>query len=150
MWTLAASFSVQFQQIGESLYHDTRHMLEMLDLKGNTVEPIEIEQVQAWILLTIYEFTRSCYRRGWMRAGHAFRLVQFMKLYELDIVASNTADWVEVETKRRTFWMAYCMDRFASIRNGCPLTLSEHVVGFCPSYSLLFSCLTTEAQKVWE
>lgn len=105
-------------------------MLEILEVKDTKVDFIEIERVQAWILLTIYEFMRSCYRQGWMRAGRAFRLVQLMRLYEIDTPgnAANNQDWVEVEEKRRAFWMAYCLDRFVSIRNGWPLTLSEQVV----------------------
>lgn len=131
MWTLAASVSAQFQNIGDSLYQDTRRTLEVVESKDTNIESIDIEQVQAWILLTIYEFTRMNYRRGWMSAGHAFRLIQLMRLHEIDVLNNILfqIDWIETEEKRRTFWMAYSLDRFISIRNGWPLTLSEQVVG---------------------
>jgi Fungal specific transcription factor domain len=137
MWTLAASLSAQFQHIRDSLYRDARRMLEALDLKDNELDSIDVEQVQAWILLAIYEFMRTNYRRGWKSAGRAFRLVQLMRLYAVDVPHSPTirqrngsaqADWIETEEKRRTFWMAYILDRFISIRNEWPLTINEQVV----------------------
>lgn len=54
MWTLAASLSTQFQHIRDSLYTGTKQMLEAME------------------------------RRGWMSAGRVFRLVQLMRLYEID------------------------------------------------------------------
>ncbi|KAA6409142.1 MAG: transcriptional regulatory [Lasallia pustulata] len=130
MWTLAASVSAQFQNIGDPLYRDTRQKLEALELKDTSIESIDIEQVQAWILLAIYEFMRTDYRRGWMSAGRAFRLIQLMRLHEID--APNCIpmqiDWIEIEERRRTFWMAYSLDRFISIRNEWPLTLSDSVI----------------------
>lgn len=130
MWALAASVSGHPKNVGESLYRDTRRRLEILELKTIDIESIDIEQVQASILLAIYEFMRSHYRRGWMSAGRAFRLIQLMRLHEIDApdhILMQT-DWIDTEEKRRTFWMAYSLDRFISIRNGWPLTLSEQVV----------------------
>ena len=111
-------------------------MLEALELEDDKMDSIDVEQAQAWILVTIYEFMRTNYRRGWTSAGRSFRLVQLMRLYELDnsdtvpIQQHGTThiDWVETEEKRRTFWMAYSLDRFVSIRDGWPLTLHEQVV----------------------
>ncbi|OKL55498.1 putative Transcription factor [Talaromyces atroroseus] len=122
MWILAASCSRQFQS-----------MLEVLDTKDNEVDGIDIEQVQAWILLVLYEVTNSHSRRGWISAGRAFRLVQLMRLFEIDgsdtmLAQSLTDDWVQLEEKRRTFWMAYLLDRFISVQNGLPLTLNEQVI----------------------
>lgn len=34
-------------------------------------------------------------------------------------------DWTEREERRRTFWMAFCLDRFASIGTGWPMTIDE-------------------------
>ncbi|KAL4972119.1 fungal-specific transcription factor domain-containing protein [Aspergillus desertorum] len=130
MWTLGASFSAQFQQLSQSLYDETRRMLDVLEVRGRETDTIELAHLQACLLLAIYEFMHSYDRRSWMRAGYAFRLVQLMRLFELDnttdVLAPN--DWVEVEEKRRTFWVAFCLDRFLSIRNKWPLTLIEHLI----------------------
>ena len=34
-------------------------------------------------------------------------------------------DWTEREERRRTFWMAYCVDRYASIGTGWPMSVDE-------------------------
>lgn len=34
-------------------------------------------------------------------------------------------DWTEREERRRTFWMAFCEDRYASIGTGWPMTIDE-------------------------
>ena len=130
MWTLAAASSAQCQSVTESLYRDSRRVLEGLETRETKIKSIDIEQVQAWILLAIYEFMRIDFRRGWMSAGRAFRLIQLMRLHEIDMpsITVTPSDWVETEEKRRTFWMAYSLDRFISIRSGWPLTLSEQIV----------------------
>ena len=109
-----------------------------MDLEDETRDSDDIEQAQAWILVTLYELLRMNHRRGWTSAGRACRLVQLMRLYEIDksthgVIRSNgTAqrDWVKTEEKRRTFWMAYSLDRFVCLRNSSPLTLQEQVVRF--------------------
>ena len=130
MWTLAASLSTQFQHIRDSLYTVAKQTLEAIELKSDQVEPLDIEQVQAWVLLTIYEFMRVSYRRGWMSAGRVFRLVQLMRLYEIDEPGTTAPplDCTVSEEKRRTFWIAYLLDRLVSIPRGWPLTLNEQMV----------------------
>ena len=141
MWSLAASVSAQFQHISDSLYHHTRRMLHNVETEATDVEIVDIEQVQAYILVAIYEFMRTDYRRGWMSAGRAFRLIQLMRLHEIDVPSRMPApvEWIEVEERRRTFWMAYSLDRFISIQNGWPLTLSEQVVGFTLLWMLILT-----------
>ncbi|KAE8393611.1 fungal-specific transcription factor domain-containing protein [Aspergillus alliaceus] len=132
MWTVSMAQSAQYDHIRDRLYSETRAMLNALDLEDSAMGVCQIEQVQAWLLLTFYEFSRTNYRRGWITAGRAFRLVQLLQLYDLD--NPNTAkigpgeDFVELEERRRTFWVAYCLDRFVSIGNGSPLTLNEEVI----------------------
>lgn len=67
-----------------------------------------------------------------MSAGRAFRLVQLMRLHEIDSPTKAPvadADLIETEEKRRVFWMAYFLDHLFSMRNNWPITLNEHVVG---------------------
>ncbi|PCH03971.1 Transcription factor [Penicillium occitanis (nom. inval.)] len=95
------------------LYNETRQMLEVLDTRDSDIDGLEIEQVQAWILLVLYEVTRSHSRRD--GTGGI-------------LSPSTTEDWVTLEERRRTFWMAYLLDRFISVQNGLPLTLNEQVI----------------------
>ncbi len=109
-------------------------MLDQLDLSGSDSLLCHIEHVQAWILITFYDFTRANYRRGWLSAGRVFRLIQFLKLYEIDspkpLGLESEEDPVSLEERRRTFWVAYCLDRFISVSEGAPTTLNEEVVCF--------------------
>lgn len=142
MWTLAVSLSSQFQFIRNSLYSEVRQLLEALesDVQSKQADPslysISIEQVQAWILVAIYELTSdTCnYQRGIMSAGRAFRLVQIMRLHEIDKPTTHAnekkaqGDWVDTESKRRTFWLAYTIDRFTGIVDGLHLAFDERHV----------------------
>lgn len=146
MWTLTSALSSQFQVAGRQLYAETRRLLHSLESE----EPhhqISIEQAQAWTLLATYELMCEDYHRGMMSAGRAFRLIQMTRLYELDVPQSpptthlqlrdqrqlgpqlqDQDDWVDVEMKRRTFWLAYTLDRFTSMVDGLHLFFDERMV----------------------
>lgn len=134
MWTLAMSMSSQFESNRELMYRETRQMLEEQELNEDDMNTVPLEQVQAWILITFYEFLRTSYRRAWFSAGRVFRLVQLLKLHEADQTIINpafltgTEDNIIAEEKRRVFWVAYSLDRFTSLHNGLPLTMTEEVV----------------------
>lgn len=96
---------------------------------ANSSTPIEF--AQAWVLLSIYEIMQVTFERGWLSAGRCFRLVQCMKLHEVDMPSKDSDckfSGVETEERRRTFWMAYSLDRFINLVNQMPLTLNEQVV----------------------
>ena len=124
------ALSSQFEASREPLYNETRQMLEGLDMTEDDVGAVRIEQIQAWILVAYYEFARNNFRRGWVSAGRAFRLVQLAKLHEIDSPGNrfDGEDPVLVEERRRTFWVAYCLDRLICMKSQWPLTLVEEVV----------------------
>lgn len=141
MWTLAASFSVHYQNTRESLYRHTRGALDRLDstsTQASSGSTTEVELVQSWLFLAIHELMCVDFRRGWMSAGRAFRLIQLSWLQDPDSTNLNLGqtEWVEMECRRRAFWLAYCLDRFISIRNGSPVTFSEQVNKNKPPYYL--------------
>lgn len=142
MWTLAAALSAQYQHMCDMLYTHTRQTLELLDLRQSSSETVEVQQIQVWLLITMFEFMRINCQRGWVSAGRSFRLVQLARLYEIDLQGGdgpgpsgiNTPDspaqttWINMEERRRTFWCAYILDRLISLRNNSPLTLNEQLV----------------------
>ncbi|PWY78032.1 C6 transcription factor [Aspergillus sclerotioniger CBS 115572] len=138
MWTVAASLSAQFQSLRDRLYSETRRMLDALDLQGPKTEAPGIEQAQAWVLVCIYEYMQLSPLQAWMSTGRCCRLVLGMRLYELDDPNSPVTmareqeavlvDWIGLEEQRRTFWMAYSLDRFISFHNGLPFTLNEQLI----------------------
>ncbi|KAL5000326.1 hypothetical protein BDV10DRAFT_200099 [Aspergillus recurvatus] len=129
MWTLAASLSSQFHYLRDFLQRETRRKLALLE-NGDSSQTFEVEHIQAWILLSTHDFISGHHQRGLLSAGRAFRLIQLVRLYEVDSPSSTVSpgDFVEVETLRRTFWVAYTIDRFISVKNGLPLTLNEQEI----------------------
>ncbi|KEY70389.1 hypothetical protein S7711_09364 [Stachybotrys chartarum IBT 7711] len=128
MWILAASLSSQFQLIRDQLYKEVRQLLDALDMDTAESGKRSLEQVQAWALLSIYEFISDDYQRGLVSAGRAFRLTQLLKLHEVDGGNVTTSDWINTESMRRTFWVVYTIDCFTSINERLPLTFHEHMI----------------------
>jgi len=109
-------------------------MLEGIDLTDDDFRPVQIEQVQSWLLIAFYEFARCGHRRACISAGRAFRLAQMARLHEVDNPDELVdEDPIQKEERRRTFWVAYCLDRLICMSNRAPLTLTEDVVSSCVS-----------------
>lgn len=133
VWTLASLLSAQFRHLQETFYLKTKRSLEFSYLSGEPNNGADTEEIQAWILIAVYESMRTLHRAAWASAGRAFRLVQLMRLHEIDSPTKSPvpdANPSETEEKRRVFWMAYFLDHLLSMRNNWPITLNEHVVRF--------------------
>lgn len=140
MWTMAMAHSSQFEGLHPLLYREVRRMLEAFELAGDGTEsdsfstsilPVPIEHIQVWLLVAFYELARVGHHRASVSAGRAFRLIQLARLHEMDSNGEgleDSEDDVAMEERRRTFWVAYCLDRSIALRNGCPLTLTEELV----------------------
>ena len=70
-----------------------------------------------------------------MSVGRAGRMVLMMGLNRVDGVGLDVKqclppprDWTEREERRRTFWMSYAIDRYASIGTGWPMVIDERDV----------------------
>ncbi|KAJ6191572.1 hypothetical protein N7519_001593 [Penicillium mononematosum] len=134
MWALAAASSAHLQHMRESLYTRVRSGIEALDQDIESSSAACLQAAQAWLLLTHYEFRYMSYRRAWLTAGRAFRIIQLAKLHEIDRLNDVTMNmahpeaWAEAEEKRRTYWLAYCLDRFLNISDEWPLSLHEEAL----------------------
>jgi hypothetical protein len=144
IWTLAASISDDHGHIQTHLYHKARKYLEDSEMKGHGEGIISVAACQAWILVTTYEFKLMYFPRAWMSTGRAVRLAQMMGLHRLDGSGLEVKqclpapkDWIEREERRRTFWMAFCLDRYASIGTGWPMTIEEKDVRGHPSRAIV-------------
>lgn len=125
------ALSSQFETHRDDLYRETKSMLDTLEANEEDMGIVPIEHVQAWLLLAFYEFTRTTFRRGYISAGRAFRLVQLANLHGIDSLDNMPQgdDAILIEERRRTFWVAYCLDRFIGMKGGHePLTLTEEAV----------------------
>ncbi|RAL11873.1 fungal specific transcription factor domain-containing protein [Aspergillus homomorphus CBS 101889] len=138
MWAVAASLSAQFQALRESLYSESRRILDTLDRPDSIATVAGLEQAQAWILIGLYEYMQRSPLQAWMSIGRCCRQVLGMRLYELDDPTNPVTmareqeailvDWIGLEEQRRTFWMAYSLDRFISFHNGLPFTIHGDLI----------------------
>jgi len=134
MWALAAASSAHLQHMRVSLYTRARSKLEALDNDIESTSAASLQAAQAWLLITHYELRYIGYRRAWLTAGRAFRIIQLAKLHEIDRLNEIGVNitlpevWAEAEEKRRTYWLAYCLDRFLNISDEWPLSLQEEAV----------------------
>ncbi|EED18009.1 conserved hypothetical protein [Talaromyces stipitatus ATCC 10500] len=124
MWTLATSLSTQLQHLRESFYQRTCSLLDKFTAQ-DTAAP-QIEYAQACILIVNYDLMKENFRRGWTSAGRCIRVIQLMRLFEIDRSKgrNDREDWIQREEKRRAFWMAYSLDLFISLRGEWPLSLT--------------------------
>ncbi|CAI7662382.1 unnamed protein product [Penicillium glandicola] len=130
MRTLAASMGSQFRAILPMLYAHTSGMLDAWD-RSMPDEAIPIEIVQAQLLLALYRILKEDPRKGWSSAGRCFHLVHRAKLDQIDSPTTRRScqlSEVEIEERRRTFWTAYALDRYANLVHELPLALNDQMI----------------------
>ncbi|KAI9794688.1 MAG: hypothetical protein M1833_007404 [Piccolia ochrophora] len=132
MWSLAASVSNKYANLQEHFYTRARKYIEIDEMRGHGEGTITIAHSQAWSLIANYEFKMMYFPKAWMSTGRAVRLAQMMGLHRLDGMGLDVKqclppprDWTDREERRRTFWIAFCEDRYASIGTGWPMTIDE-------------------------
>lgn len=132
VWTLGASSSPKHAGMVDTLYRRARHYLERDEMHGVGERMINIATVQAWQIVSHYEFKMMYFPRAWLSTGRTSRLALMMGLHRVDGSITDAKqcipppkNWVEKEERRRLFWMAFAGDRYASIGTGWPMTIDE-------------------------
>jgi len=132
MWAHASSVSDKYSAYTEHFYTRARKYAEQDEMRGHGENIITLAHCQCWTLVATYEFRMMYFPRAWMSIGRSNRLAQMMGLHRQDRVGLDVKqtltpprDWTEREERRRTFWMSYCQDRYASIGTGWPMTFDE-------------------------
>ena len=146
MRTIAAAMSAPGAQFCDQLYAETRRLLEDYSSKCTSRETIELDYIQVWLLLGFYELLRVGENQAMLTAARCSRLVLMARLFEIDAPDSdetngpqvlpptsqqelpNDDSFCVVEEKRRTFWLAYCLDCFLYARNEYPPMMQEDMV----------------------
>lgn len=137
IWCHAACVTDKYMSLQKLFYQRARKYMEMDSMKGQGEGMISVAHAQCWILFGSYEFKHMSFPRAWMSAGSSSRLTVMMGLHRVDAASTDTKqslpaprDWIEKEERRRTFWMAFCQDRYASIGTGWPMVFDEKDVGY--------------------
>ncbi|KAH7398074.1 fungal-specific transcription factor domain-containing protein, partial [Cadophora sp. MPI-SDFR-AT-0126] len=145
MWTLAAGISPTHKHLAPLFYLRTRKYAEA-DEAGSRTQYVNIRHAQAWVLIGTYEYKMLMYPKSWLSIGKAVRLCQMLGLHRLDgrglghiQALEKPGDVAEKEERRRTFWMAFAMDRYAAASTGWPVIVDERdILTFLPSSESAF------------
>ncbi|TLS27578.1 hypothetical protein PpBr36_05187 [Pyricularia pennisetigena] len=132
IWTLACSVADKYADLKDLFYQRSRKYIEADYMKGFGEHIICVAHTQTHTLLASYELKMMYFPRAWMSTGAAVRLSQMIGLHRLDGAGLDVKqclppprDWTEREERRRTFWVAFTQDRYASIGTGWPMTIDE-------------------------
>ena len=124
----ALSSDSEQRAYAEKLYEHARYYLDVCERQESGESLANIHVVQACALLTLYEFKRPSFARAWITLARAIRLAKIMGLDKPDGSASIFTNWgmrerpapppsspAEMEERRRTVWVLYIFDAFASL-----------------------------------
>lgn len=134
MRTMAAAMSASSTRFCDQLYAETCDLLQAFVVRRR--DDIAIEYIQAWLLLGHFELFRAGEHQAMLTAGRCCRLVLMARLFQMDHqngvpvadLSDTSCSFSDVEERRRTFWVAYCLDRLLCSRNEYPLTFQEEMV----------------------
>lgn len=150
MFGAAASDEAKLE---EKCYHFSRKYLALAEGDDEAAGFNSINMLQACILVAYYEFRRTSFARAWMSLGRAIRLCKMLGLHRMDFVGHARTEsteshfvlplpeargLIELEERRRTFWVLFTFDAYASVRTGSPMTIQEEEVSI---YHLRQLCL---------
>lgn len=132
MWANAASVSDKYEALQEHFYLRARKYIQQDEMRGHGEPMVTISHAQTWALLCTYEFKMMFFPRAWLSAGRCTRMALMMGLHRMDGTGLDVKqclpppkDWTEREERRRTFWTSFCVDRYASIGTGWPMSIEE-------------------------
>ncbi|KAJ5813643.1 uncharacterized protein N7503_000393 [Penicillium pulvis] len=133
IWCHASLFCDRYYSFHSEFYQRARQYAEVDETTESFGRGIvTLSHCQAWILMSIYELRMVLIPRAWVSIGKACSLSLIIGLNQLDGPSQSVKlcmpppkDWVEGEERRRVFWMAFCIDQYASIATGRPMLINE-------------------------
>ena len=132
MWAHAALSVDKYEDLHEHFYQRARKYAERDEMRGHGETMVTVAHTQMWFLVSAYEFKMTFFPRAWQSTGRATRLAMMLSMHRLDGRGTDVKqclppprDWIDQEERRRTFWMVFCEDRYASIGTGWPMNIDE-------------------------
>jgi hypothetical protein len=128
----AALVSKDYQEMAETFYLRARKYAEIDEIKGLGEAALTVGHVQCWHLIITYENHTMAFSRSSRSAARAIKLSQMTGLHCLDkssttanTVLQDPQDWIELEERRRVFWVGFQADRYTSLCTGLPMSINE-------------------------
>jgi hypothetical protein len=143
VWALgAASADDQTLRSYKDIFYTRgrRALTDLLEITLDSLKPHRISTLQTLVALSTYEFLHAIFGHAWMNCGKAARMSVYFNLMRMDephLFCKQTLpevkDWIDQEERRRTFWAAFMLDRFASLGTGWASTFNEEdITTFLP------------------
>ncbi|KAF2023056.1 hypothetical protein EK21DRAFT_119124 [Setomelanomma holmii] len=84
----------------------------------------KLESAQSRLVQVLYLLMSSRFNQAWYTFGHALQIISALGLHrKLDRKRTSTThvwDYIEEQCKRRTFWVAYTLDKYLGVMFGRP------------------------------
>ncbi|KND89072.1 hypothetical protein TOPH_06361 [Tolypocladium ophioglossoides CBS 100239] len=164
---LGASSLPGCDNLVEICYARAHTILETCERQENGIFLVNINAIQAFALLTLYELKRPNLARACMTLGRATLLASVMGLDKVDGPPSMARQWsswglrplcplpsspADLEERRRTFWLLYILDAFVSLRTKLGPAFREEVLTLlpCPTDFIEFSSASVKMPSLQE
>lgn len=84
----------------------------------------KLESAQARLIKVLYLLMSSRFNRAWYAFGHALQVLSAMRLHRREDhkrpSSAYKRDYIEEQCKKRTFWVAYTLDKYLGVIFGRP------------------------------
>ena len=132
MWAVAAPTSESYKPFQDLFYQRARKYAQLDEMKSYGELGCTPAHAQAWAFIAMYEQTHMYLTRGYLSGRKAAAICIATGLHKLDGVGLTTTqvssppeDWVEMEERRRTFWLIFTHDKYLCIGSGWPPAIDE-------------------------
>ncbi|KAH8893649.1 hypothetical protein GQ53DRAFT_644701 [Thozetella sp. PMI_491] len=129
---LAASTTSNYYYLALPLYQRARAYAMSDEIEGQGEHFTTIAHAQCWTLMANFEAQQTMFSRASTSLARSTRLAQMLDLQGIDRVEELTPrtlappqDWVELEERRRTWWVIFSTDRFVHATTGWPTLIRD-------------------------
>jgi hypothetical protein len=135
IWALGATTDESYKPVQDIFYQRARKYAERDEMKSFGELVFTTDHIQTWLLLYFYEQVHTSLARGFLSARKAAALCVAAGLTRLDgagLIAIQflppAKDWIELEERRRIFWVTFMHDRFLCASSGYAPAFEEQDV----------------------
>ncbi|KAL7904843.1 binuclear zinc transcription factor [Trichoderma velutinum] len=144
---LAASISEAYKDMATPLYQRARSIADSNEMLGQGKDFLSLAHAQCWCLMSYFEARQAMFTRASISFSRSLRLAQILGLHLLDgsdqmsmETGQCTTDLIELEERRRTWWVIFICDRFICATTGWPAQIDEQdITTLLPSSEESFS-----------
>ena len=80
----------------------------------------KLESAQSRLVQVLYLLMSSRFNQAWYTFGHALQIISALGLHRKHKSLAQRRDYIEEQCKRRTFWVAYTLDKYLGVIFGRP------------------------------